>query len=586
MFEFATVKENTRYYTYPRGCGAGGSTNNHAMYDGRGTPVIYDKIAKFVKNKLWSYENILQYYKKMENYQINKLNPDLHGYTGWLPINTTGPIDKDLRGEIIGLLDKKYNVPYRTDPADPKQVTGAYLPETQGKDNVRANAFKNLLTPLLPTCPNITVKFNSQVGKIIIKKYKSKKSKSKSKLRAIGVEVYEKPYIQEYNITGNKLNANCDAVIPNKDLPPITKYYARKEVIICGGSINTPQILLLSGLGSKEDLKSVGIKCLVDLPGVGKNLMDHLEANVMFDMDPAKFMWEWQATYFKYNTDYKNLSPVPIQRTIEKYANSSNNIKLPFCVIWDWIVNKGSKPDFPDVHVALKEGFVFDYNLNFIKVPGDDYHEKQTKYDTYMPDIADPLSYPGVKGLKQFYITNINNPKNPSVLLTFLIENLKINKTPGYIKLKSKDPRDSPIIFPDMIADEKALETNAKMMFLVRDFMKSPEMLKYAKDPNNYDTYEVVPGTKIQTMEDMIQYQKNWSASGHHMGGTCRMGPPGDKMAVTNSVLQVNGVSGLRIVDASVYPAPNLHAYNTSRGVYMIGELMSDVILSKYKNKL
>jgi choline dehydrogenase-like flavoprotein len=50
MFEFATVKENTRYYTYPRGCGAGGSTNNHAMYDGRGTPVIYDRIAKYVKN--------------------------------------------------------------------------------------------------------------------------------------------------------------------------------------------------------------------------------------------------------------------------------------------------------------------------------------------------------------------------------------------------------------------------------------------------------------------------------------------------------------------------------------------------------
>ena len=120
--------------------------------------------------------------------------------------------------------------------------------------------------------------------------------------------------------------------------------------------------------------------------------------------------------------------------------------------------------------------------------------------------------------------------------------------------------------------------------------MKLPETLKYAKDPNNYDTYEVVPGNKIQTMDEMIQYLKNWSASGHHMGGTYRIFIefdivllPGDKMAVTNSVLQVNGVRGLRIVDASVYPAPNLHAYNTSRGVYMIGELMSDVILNKYK---
>ena len=295
-------------------------------------------------------------------------------------------------------------------------------------------------------------------------------------------------------------------------------------------------------------------------------------------------MWEWQATYFKYNTDYKNLSPPAIQKTIEKYANTTNDIKLPFCVIWDWIVNQDSKPDYPDVHVALKQGFVFDYNFDFIKVPGDDFHAEETQYDTYMPNKNDPLNYPGVKGLKQFYIVNGSNPVNPSVLSTFLIENLKINKTEGYITIKSKDPRDSPIIFPNLIADEKALETNAKMMFLVRQFMQSPEMMKYAKDPNDYSSFEVCPGPQVQTMDQMIQFLKNWSASGHHMGGTCRMGPCCDKMAVTNSKLEVNGVENLRIVDASVYPTPNLHAYNPSRGVYMIGELMADVILDKYKN--
>jgi choline dehydrogenase len=100
-------------------------------------------------------------------------------------------------------------------------------------------------------------------------------------------------------------------------------------------------------------------------------------------------------------------------------------------------------------------------------------------------------------------------------------------------------------------------------------------MLKYANDKNNY---ELFPGNKCDTLESIKNYLKNWQLYGYHMAGTAKMGKNDDNMSVVDSRLRVHGVKNLRVVDASVYPAPHLHAFNISRGVYLIAEVASDFI--------
>lgn len=583
LLNFSTTIQNDRFYAYPRGSGAGGSTGHHAMVDGRGSKDVYDNIAKYTNDPMWAYDNILKYYKKMENYQVSYADPKIHGHSGWLSIKRTGPYNEDLRSEMIDVLGKKFGVPFRQDPANPKEVTGVHITEIQNNsNNTRSDSFVNLLGKVLKTNTNIKMKFNTVVNKVILKK-NIKCDGHKNKFRAIGVEVYEKPFIQEFNISGNKVKCNCDAKLPNKDLPKSTRYFASKEVILCGGAINTPQIMMLSGLGPKSELENLGIKVKKNIKGVGKNLMDHVEATIAYELDPTKFMWIWQATYFKHNTDYKKLASPEVQKTIEKYARPINELgPTPISLMWDWVVNADSNWSYPDVHTHFIEFLYFDYNLNFIKLKGDNFEIPQHKYDTYLPDKCKPLEYPGIKDLKLEYNNRQTDPSNPLVMISFLIENLKTKAT-GSITLKSSDPRDTPLIDLGLWTDVEGIRNIAKQMLLIRKFMKTPEMIKYAKNPSNYFSFEMYPGSVLKTEEELIEYIQNWQSFGHHISGTCKMGPLNDCMAVVDSKLRVKGVDGLRIVDASVYPPPNLHAYNPSRGIYMIAELISDVIKNEYK---
>jgi len=311
--------------------------------------------------------------------------------------------------------------------------------------------------------------------------------------------------------------------------------------------------------------------------------MDHVEATIAYELDPTKFMWIWQATYFKHNTDYKKLASAQVQKTIEKYARPINDLgPTPISLMWDWIVNEDSNPSYPDTHTHFFESLYFDYNLNFIKLKGDDYETKQHKYDTYMPDKNKPLEYPGIKDLKVEYDSRLTDPSNPLVMISFLIENLKTKAT-GSIKLNSSDPRDTPLIDIGLWKDLDGIRNIAKQMLIIREFMKTPEMIKYAKHPSDYSTFEMYPGNILQTEDELIEYIQNWQSFGHHISGTCKMGPYSDNMSVVDSKLKVKGIDGLRIVDASVYPPPNLHAYNPSRGIYMIAEMISDVIKEEWK---
>ena len=576
LSDFSTIKEfDSRYYSYARGNGAGGSANHHAMIDGRGSPLIYDGIAKMLNDPIWSYNNILQYYKKMETYNIPTDHPEIHGYDGWLKIRRTGELNQDLRSNVITALNKSLGIPYTEDPNVPENVSSVYIAQQQVTQDVeRSYSYKDLLQPVLEQRKNVTVQFNTLIEKIIV-------DNEDNKLVTKGVVAYIKPYLADVNITGNIINPDGTATLPNKDLPQSTNYYAKKEVILCAGAISSPQILMLSGIGPKDELSKFGIPCVLDLPGVGKNLIDHIEANIGFQLDPTKIMWEWQATYMKNNTDYKKLATPAIQKSIEKYNNPNyygNDISLMF--EWDSGKDPVFNPLEPDSHTHVINAFWFDFNFDFKPFPiGDNFDRIQHEKDSYLPDVNRAYTPNGIPGLKTYYFNNQLNPENPIVILSFLTECLRVAET-GSITLKDSNPVTSPIINLGLCYNDDAIERVARMIFKIRESMQSSLIKDYALDQNNYEIY---PGTACDTLEKMMLYIKNWQSYGHHMAGTCKMGLKSDSMSVLDSRLKVHGIFGLRVIDMSLYPSPFLHAYNPSRGIYMIAEMMSDIIKSEHK---
>ena len=575
---YTTGKEYSRYYGYPRGNGAGGSTNHHSMIDGRGTPLVYDGIAKLVKDEVWAYKNILHYYKKMESYNVPCANKKIHGKHGWCQIRQTGKITEDLRPEFIKALKETFDVPFRKDPANPKQVGGVSIGEEQvNKEGYRSNAFIDLLQPMLKTQDNIEVKFDTLVKKVIMEK-------KNDELRCVGVIAYNKKFLTKANTSGNRINEECIVDIPNKCLPEEIKYYAKKEVIICAGAIVTPQILMLSGIGPKKHLEELDIKVKIDSPGVGQNLIDHVESTIAFEFDPKKIMWGWQATYFKEYTDYKNLFCPEIVKVIDEYATPDGLSTNAVSLAWDWQSCAKVTPkniNNPDVHTVFINGFYFDYNLDFDKFPNyDTYEQKQHLKDSYLPNKNDPSFNAGIPELKKYYCNQQLDTTNPIVLMSFLAENLFVKVT-GNITLKNKDIRTSPIIKLGLWKDKKAIKRLANMLFKIKQLMKHPDIIKYTKDPENF---EIWPGKNYDTVDKLKEYIKNWTSFGHHMSGTAKMGNDDDETAVLDSRLRVKGVKGLRVVDTSIYPSPYLHAYNPSRGIYMMAEVAADFIKKENKH--
>uniref|UniRef100_A0A6G6AD75 Glucose-methanol-choline oxidoreductase n=1 Tax=Borely moumouvirus TaxID=2712067 RepID=A0A6G6AD75_9VIRU len=571
--EFTTVKEYGRYYTYPRGNGAGGSTNHHNLIDGRGSHLPYERIAKEMNDSKWTYDNILKYYKKMENF-YDEPEDEFHGNDGWLEVKYSG-LENEFSHELIRTIQEELGAPFVKDLNIPGQYSGLGINTAQvDKRGMRSYAFKDLLVPMLLKQQNLSnknlfVKFNSLVSKVLL-------DDTRGNVQAFGVEVLENPNLYSVDTTGNKVaNSTCTAILPNRDNFTVKKYYAKKEVILCGGVFNTPQILMLSGLGPEEHLKDLGIPVVVNLPGVGQNLMDHHEFCMNFEIDPKKFMWRWQAAYL-----HQDIHRVPdeIKPIVKKYRDVTGFTENGCQLVLDW--HSGLEKinmDEPDLHFQILNTLFFDFNLNFIKVEGDNLNEKQTKKDNDIPNPLIPTDPHGLP-LKDKFFGSQYDPEHPRVFMGVLIENMKINSWDGSVTLKSTDPRDAPIIELGLWKDDVTLERLARAVFLMRQVMKSPNMMQFSHDPNNYARFEILPGPKADSIEKIMEYLRTWSSIGHHAAGTAKMGRDDDKMAVVDSSLRVRGVKGLRIVDASVYPAPHLHAYNPTRGIYMIAEMISDVI--------
>jgi choline dehydrogenase-like flavoprotein len=376
-----------------------------------------------------------------------------------------------------------------------------------------------------------------------------------SKIKTVGIE-----YISGWNVyqTGRNNNVqfsgfggtNADAKYNSYiSKQNIKKIYATKEVILCAGFINSPQILMLSGIGNKYELELLGIKSVKHLEGVGKNFIDNQE---LF------FFWETE----------KQSPNVTIYNSAKQLSTSS----IPEFEI-------GWKAEGLGVANIGKDPFATRLWSNFRNLPAinqpfieNDFHNTIIDDQTY--------GNPPTKWVPNNIIPAPNK-------MGCIIEKQDNNLSRGYIKLISTDPTVPPSIICNYLQHPEDLQSFMNILnnnvFPVILSLKKDGLFKNLLYPASYDILK--DGITDFTNMDQINQEKlsifiKNAIGGHHGGGTCKMGLNNDTMAVVDQDCNVYGIEGLRVCDMSIVPVsirwPNIN-------LYPIAEKVANKILLDYE---
>jgi choline dehydrogenase len=307
------------------------------------------------------------------------------------------------------------------------------------------------------------------------------------------------------------------------------EYRCTREVILAGGAFNTPQLLMLSGIGPKVHLEDpkIGIKCLVDLPGVGSNLQDRYEVGVVSEMKHPYSMLNG-ATFQPPGPDN------PPDPAFEEWQRGKGVYTSNGAMAAMILKSDKCKPD-PDL-------FIF-------ALPGD--------FHGYFPG----------------YSELIETRKQAS--LTWAIVKAHTNNTAGTVRLKSNNPLETPAI--DFHYFEEGNDASGDDLESV---VKAVKFVRSMNAGNAGIAREVLPGPQVPDA-GLGEWIRN-NAWGHHASCSCKIGRVDDPMAVVDGRFRVIGTKGLRIVDASVFP--RIPGFFIVTPIYMISEKAADVIAEDARN--
>ena len=288
---------------------------------------------------------------------------------------------------------------------------------------------------------------------------------------------------------------------------------ARREVILSAGSYNSPQLLLLSGIGPAPLLKSLGIPVQHALAGVGENLRDHYAPRLIVRV-----------------------------KNIETINERSRGLRLAG-EIAKWVFTRKGILSLSPTHV-----YCF-------------WRSEPTLANSDLQLTFTPASYrEGVQGELE---------REPGMTAAVWQQR---PDSKGYVRLRSSDPFDPPIIQPNYLDLESDRRVLLAGMRLARRLLKSRPL-----EP--YYLREDFPGPEVETDEDLLEAAKRRGTTTFHPSGTCRMGPATDPVAVVDDQLRVHGLQGLRVIDASIMPT--MLSANLNAATMMIAEKASDVLLGR-----
>ena len=456
---------------WPRGKVIGGSGSINAMVYVRGQPHDFDDW-KALGNIGWGWDDVLPFFKKSEDFDWHSAH---HGRGGPQHVTDISPHVHPICHSFVETARALgFNSSSDLNGADTEGV-GMYQINTRG--GWRASTANAFLHPARSR-KNLCIETQAFATKVLIEGR-----------HATGVA---------YRRRGK----SCEA-------------HARREVILSSGAINSPQLLMLSGIGNAIDLKSLGIAPLLDTRHVGRNLQDHLAIS-----------------YF-YKTRTATLNDL-LHPTIGK--------------IWAGLRYIADRAGPLSLSVNQSGGFV--------------------RSDPAQPNVNLQLYFSPVSYTK----TPLSDRKllNPDPFSAFLLSHNPCRPTSrGHLALRSADPADYPAIHPNYLATQEDVDDVLAGNRLLRQIAATRPLADII-------TEEIVPGREIDGDEAQLADFRARADTVYHPTSTCMMGPdPGT--SVVDARLRVHGIDGLRVIDASIFPT--ITSGNTNAPTVMVAEMGAAMVI-------
>ena len=512
---------------YPRAGALGGCTAHNAMIFVAADDSDWDGIAALTGDASWSSGNMRRYWRRVENCHyrpgwrlLARLGVDStgHGWAGWLDTERALPRETVRDRELLRLVLRSARTvsisaahPLRRlvtllcgegDPNDRswgrRSFEGVCFTPLSTAGHERRGARERVVDVAARHPERLRVELHALASRVIFDEQNG----------ALGVEYLTGAHLYRADPAGS--------AAPGKP----RRILARREVILAGGAFNSPQLLMLSGIGPAAELARHAIPVRVDLPGVGRNLQDRYEVGVANRLtEPWPFL---DAARFE-------IGDPLYQEWRDRRAGMYTSNGAAVAVARRSRQAKAEPDLFLMALLAKFRGY----------------------YRGYSRDIADHHDY-----------------------LTWSVLKAHTVNRAGTLKLRSADPRDTPEI--NFHYFEEGDDAAGDDLEAVIDGIRFARRLTDAFNRHNPIATEELPGRDVESDAALADYVRD-NAWGHHASCTCAIGAREDG-GVLRSDLTVHGTRGLRVADASVFP--KIPGFFIASAVYMVGEKAADTILA------
>jgi choline dehydrogenase len=569
---------------YPRAQGLGGCSIHNAMITICGPSEDWDEIAELTGDMSWRAQNMRTYFQRVERclyarpeslweklkakFGNNLWESSRHGQTGWLTTSMADlsflKRDKSMLRVVLSAASTSLHAGMdnvggwlrsfasaRTRPSlDPnhwetmqsRRVGIVQIPCAIDERGRRSSPRDRLRLAQSEFKERLMIRSGVLVTQI---QFEGK--------RAVGVDILPKAHAYQADPNADKVAAI--------DRELIKTIRCRNEVILCAGTFSSPQLLMLSGIGDPELLKQIpagpfdneqspGIPVLHPLPGVGRNLQDRYEVPVISTLKKP----------------FGSLAGVGLSSKLPA-AEHDQQLKQ-----WQAF---GAAAGFANAGIYSSNGGL----IGILR---------RSKQENEVPDLfvmalaGKFAGYkPGWSSPEELIPETSDNPGSGSRqhrTVSWLLLKARTRNRSGYVRLRSKDPTRRPEInFRNFeTSEENRLDAVSDLDAMAEGVEFIQEILKPGLADGSISNVEL-PGLKPdQEIKDWIRE----TAWGHHASGTCCMGPADQGNAVVDSRFRVHGLSGLRVVDASIFP--RIPGYFIASSVYMIAEKAADVLSEEY----
>ncbi|KAJ7067384.1 hypothetical protein C8F01DRAFT_1051871 [Mycena amicta] len=500
---------------YPRARALGGSTVHNALINHIGaTKQDFDGLANMFNDSTWSYENMRTYFTKIEHNLYVDPSDAEHGFDGWLKtsLNPTevlaNPMFADAQLlDIIGTLESFGPLVPDLNSVASEAAAGVGVPSyTIDENHNRSSVHDRLVQARSTNSGTLHFALDTLATKIAM-------CERSGRPTAYGIEIARGAALAVASNFNGKKNLKTELVT------------ARHEVIVSAGVFQSPQLLMLSGIGDREQLLQHGIETVVHLPGVGLNLQDH---------DEVAVIWELKQNHSLYNNCTVLYTPQE-DSCLEYWIESDHENLYSFGAAL-FMLQTRSSPAMPD------------------------------------PDIMMYWAPAFFKGFFRGFSDQLAEIHNALSVVT-----LKAHPSSrGTVQLTGSHPQDP------LRIEKHHFEAagGQRDIASIREGIKLARALAEHPNISMHIEAEVFPGSQAQTDDEIDDHILQF-VFGHHACCTNPIGADDDPNAVLDGDFKVRGVDNLRVVDISSWP--NVPGWFVTTPTYMISEKAADIIIATYK---